>query len=734
VSIRIASPPEPLSPAVDENRGAAVLAESEAGRVFLQELRRYCDGEIRGRSILVAGHRGSGKTTMVEHGYQEVRREYVTLAAPPRPLLVVLQGPSLLSVRTAESPEPATPPTPPPATPAPGAEAAAHAAAAPPPPPADPPAQKKAAGDDELAQALVQATLGLHRAVAREFSEAYRRRIEDRRQTDPRRFAEAAELAAQLEVELYEGIDAVRLREFWARGGFLQTGVLFPPAPSSTRTPAGESRGFRELVALAGVCEAYRRISADVSRRDTSSDAAEKAASIGVDTGEKGAELFKPLAALLTGGLVGTGLLQTAAAPTTSVIGGIVAALGAVAVFRYSSTAKRTRKRSREANFVWDLSVQTLDRVLPILVDRLRACGLTPVFAIDELDKVTNLSEQIKKLVNHLKKFLSENAFFCFLADRAYYEAFQRRRRIHSYSAEYTYFGQQLFVTYGPRDLHDYLRTVLELEMETPAETDDGGPASPVPTSSEAAADHAILPYVLLHRAEMHTIDVQRLLVRWRGPDGRLTLSTGAVRTRAGYRIDLALQVAVEMVLESDDIAAMIEAEPAMRQVIHDALYFPSRTWRQGKPLDLREEGGEDGFASYLEDRIGKDEEVVADEPFVAPADRALLFARVREVGELLTDPQKYHARLSAWIADRSRAGRPVAQEIVSVLTATPPVLPLLRRRDDDGLCEWTWNARGVRVEIEALAGAVAAEAGPSWEEAAEVIERFAAALREVER
>ena len=97
--ILILEKPEPLSEA---SRGQAkpMLVGSDAMRLLAHELGRYCRQEVTGRSFLIAGHRGSGKTTLVQGGFQQVldqmAAEDTRDRSSLRPLLILLQGPNLL--------------------------------------------------------------------------------------------------------------------------------------------------------------------------------------------------------------------------------------------------------------------------------------------------------------------------------------------------------------------------------------------------------------------------------------------------------------------------------------------------------------------------------------------------------------------------------------------------------------------------------------------------------------
>ena len=81
MTINIAAIVEPYSEAslrAGDSQGRIAIASSQASRTLKQELRRYCDGEINGRSMLIAGHRGSGKTTTVLDALVVKRQEVVS--------------------------------------------------------------------------------------------------------------------------------------------------------------------------------------------------------------------------------------------------------------------------------------------------------------------------------------------------------------------------------------------------------------------------------------------------------------------------------------------------------------------------------------------------------------------------------------------------------------------------------------------------------------------------------
>ena len=217
-------------------------------------------------------------------------------------------------------------------------------------------------------------------------------------------------------------------------------------------------QGLRELVALSSACEAYQRICGTINRKDQTRQAEESKTEAQIALDAKGSELLKPLIALLIGGVAGTGVFAAnQAAPVTAVLTGLVAALAATVALKYSRSWSRQRSLTREDLFIPNLSVGTLDRVLPVLIDRVREAGLAPVFVVDELDKVVGLSDRITEMVRRLKKFVAEYAFFCFLTDRSYFEEMRERTSNSPYPIEYTYFTNQVFVVSKHLDLHQYL-------------------------------------------------------------------------------------------------------------------------------------------------------------------------------------------------------------------------------------------------------------------------------------
>src|SRR5215510_5119865 len=79
--------------------------KSQTLQTFKRDLLRYLHQEISGRSYLISGHRGAGKTSLAQRAVEDVLRQEMAellqrnwngTVAPQRPLFVKVHGPSLL--------------------------------------------------------------------------------------------------------------------------------------------------------------------------------------------------------------------------------------------------------------------------------------------------------------------------------------------------------------------------------------------------------------------------------------------------------------------------------------------------------------------------------------------------------------------------------------------------------------------------------------------------------------
>lgn len=567
--------PDPFSERSWDEEPRPILAESDAYRQLRGELERYVTGELNGSSYLISGHRGSGKTTLVLKAIQDVRLDLEREGI--RPLLIRLSGPDLLS-DPPRAKETAPEPDEPSGEGQPDSEAFGEKDAR------EEASKQTDSRSPRAEAALKRITLAIYRSLCRQITWSLSRReggLEDRLSPQTQR-----EMAAELQLLLDSAPGPGELREYWLRLGCLESGLLFHPSY------ARRGQGHRELVATASAAQAYQKLIGKLTKSEKKTSEAKRDSSAAFTGESKGTELIQAVSTLVAASAVGAGVAFE------QLLAGLAAA--AVALFggwgvNFDLTRAWNRSRSDDYSFILDTSLATLERELPILVERLRAAGLAPIFVVDELDKVNDLTGSMEVVVNHLKQFVSEGAFFCFLTDRDYFETLRRRLGRDPYPPEYTYFRDQILISYRPDDLRKYLKEVLQID--TP--TDE--------------ADREILINILLHRASLHVIDLRRELRRMtRVPKDtqQFDLEPGKVRSELGSLLEAAMQIAIEVVFAEDEVQLRLEADPGFAQLMVDALYFPSRNWRNGETeLDL----SEDSFRKYLSDRMQPNERTGAD-------------------------------------------------------------------------------------------------------------------------
>jgi len=427
---------EPFSPQARPGRQVIqpILAQSNGGRLLKQELRRYCNGEVRGRSFLIAGHRGSGKTTLVDDALLRFQIDAAAGELLMKPLPVYLLGPTLLEEDDEDAAYGRPASAPPEVHPAPSQPPALTVSminnnAAPSTPP---PSQGE---DDLMHRVLIQVVLGLHQAVAKQFVDRFH---EQARVPDLKTAAEIDELceiAAQFEIELTEAPPPSRLHEFWQLAGRARDGVLF-----DTVAPWRVRHGMRELVALTGVTHAHQRVSGELKEQDDQRTGRSKSTEVATGYEGKMVEMLKPLLSVLSGAAVASATAVHGSS-TTALGLGLLTTLAAGLFLRVSTTTSHKRERQVDRTFIPDLSIKTLHRLLPSLIERLQDAGLAPVFIVDELDKVNDLERRIYPLVRNLKKLFAERSCTCLLVDRGFYENLMIREDLEQLPAARPYPG-----------------------------------------------------------------------------------------------------------------------------------------------------------------------------------------------------------------------------------------------------------------------------------------------------
>jgi hypothetical protein len=614
--LRFEPPADPLTPTAS---AVSQVIESDALQRLTKEIERYGRRELAGRSILIAGHRGVGKTTLVRKAIENARASSSTYEG--RPLFVDLHGPDLLAPPDKVSGKPGE-------TLKNGAAKTANAngedkqkAAAVAGDAKDAEEDPNKPGEDvgasgqestakqpsgaDLQSFVERLTFSLYRAATKEFVDSYRARRSLPGLTDESRYREYSELAEQFALELDGSTDLGRIRLLYERVEAFRDGVL-----NTSRTTTGS----QELALLAASSQAYRIISGklDENRKQSTSGTNTVNWAIAADN------LLSPFTGLLAGSLAWAALAGDLS-PLAKLFTSFTAGLASAIAVKFTRTIQRESKQSSEVTFVPERNRLALRRLLPVLVDRFCDVGLPPIFVVDELDKVPNISERMESLMGFLKQFVTERAFFCFLVDRNYYERLESTVSKSAFPKEATLFGDRLFVQYAPESAHDYLKKVTKVGTLATGES-----------QNDAARDLEVLGYVLLRRSCMHPFDLRREISRCTNAKNEFRFPPRALFNVQQYRNEVYYQVAVECVLAAERMLDFAE-DPNRAQLLYDTLYFPIRTKEPPAEFDASREILKENLAG----RMGNENaELLSEE------DLGLLHGALSELVRFLCDPR----------------------------------------------------------------------------------------------
>ncbi|HTO65663.1 MAG TPA: hypothetical protein VMM15_30935 [Bradyrhizobium sp.] len=694
--------------------GRPPFMASEAYRVLLTEMRRYVREEVAGRAFLISGHRGAGKTTLVQRVVDDLGDELfrdltktsfpsptpqALARRPQRPLLVKLHGPSLLAdelPRPGGGEKPKDAPT--------ATSGAAQKSG-------DTKSGDTKSGDANRSSdlqtaasttntgtahgALVQITIALYRALAREFAEAYAVHARAAYRAEP---DDQLDIAAQFQLDLDRAPEAGVLRAYWERlsddadpndANAISAGIVWPKDIGESVAKAGglPDQGAREIVALATAAQAFQVCSGAIKYEQSRKDSASYERTTESQAGIDAKDAVNRIVGLAIGGLLGFGAASAAGLSTAAGAG--IGLLGSLAV---TASVKRSarQERNEDYTFIVDRSIETLERDLPLVIERVREAGLAPVFLIDELDKL-ELSEKaeepasgasdpegaadaqqadkssatrktVAELIRRLKHLTTDFGFFCFLTGPDYFEEVQHKIETMAFPEEHTYFSDRLFVLYTADELDAFLRLVI---------------SSNATSSAEIAADETarrVLARDIIHSSRLNTIDAVRALAHGWKADGDYKVPSGTLTSQPRYRLVVGVQLAIEAVLRSTKLAARMARDPRLRQAAVDTLYMISRAWERGETeIDLSAVA----LARHLLKRRGKDtndRDAIAElEKTVTEANAAELTGALARLSELLCDFQALHDAMA-------KEGRGADELALAQLAAGTTPIALLRK------------------------------------------------------
>jgi hypothetical protein len=502
-----------------------LLARSPNLEMAVSELTAYLTQKTdiaRGRSCLIAGARGSGKTTLIDRACEEVRQKN----GSSRLIRVRLHGPSLLN-----------PPKPIPTK--------------------DNPTPEAIPVQEHVLKTLV---INLYQTAAEEVSNSFKDYVKDRSKPNERN--ELSEFAAQLRLTLDGAPSSATLRFFWNRVEALSKGVLFREPESG--------QGLREIVALASAADAYRSCTGQYTQQKMDEKTAGDKLEAKTQISAIGKEISKALAGVVSGIAAGATAVALNQTKVTATLVGAITLLLSMVTLSYSRTRSRQTVLKEEVTFLPDTTVSALVHRVLLLLRRLRQAGLVPIFIIDELDKVINAVEPLNKLTTSLKFLFADEGFFCFLTDRAYFSEIDSLNREQVNSQLRTVYTTQLLVRYDTMAVHEFLKNVIR-----PYNT--GGLSGVVPADLEADAE--ALRYILICRSRMLLFELSRDLASFSGTGRRLSPAFQAPRSNLAHQLHLAVQLAIELVLTNEFVANRINRDANFAQTIYDALYYPVNLW-----------------------------------------------------------------------------------------------------------------------------------------------------------
>jgi len=608
------------------------LARSVNFDVAVRELRAYLEERVGGRSCLIAGARGSGKTTLIDRVCYEVALDR---SSRYRLMVVRLHGPSLLS-----------PP--------------------PPVPTKDDPTPAKISIAEHALKTLV---INLYQTAAEEIARAFQAYVLFRGNESNRR-DEWNEFAAQLRLTLDGAPSAATLRFFWDRAGALREGVLFPDSPhrDDEFTSGG---GPAEIVALATAAEAYQRCSGQYRQEKKDEKAAGEKAEAKTEVTASGKELSKALIGVASGVAAGATVAALGQSKEAMALAGAITALLSTVTLNYSSTRSRESTVKEEITFLPDTKPSALVHRMLLLLDRLRQARLVPVFIIDELDKVAS-PIALNELTTHMKFLFADRAFFCFLTDRTYFAEIGRLNRQRANTQLRTIYTTQMLVRYDTSSVRDFLKIVIRPE----GRVDDK-------TRRELEADAEAFRFILLCRSRMLLFDLSSDLTNFSGDDGQLKLALGEPRRSLGHQLHLAIQLAIELVLINEFVANRISRDANFAQSIYDALYYPVNLWyADEREVDCTPDTLTDGIS----DRTGEDLNLEA-------SDKEFLHTQVKRMLDLVADLPRLEEELRTAFRSKRLV---VADEIAGrLLNAIPKEIQLLKPLEENKY-QWNYNRSGI--------------------------------------
>ncbi len=315
---------------------------------------------------------------------------------------------------------------------------------------------------------LVHVTIALYRALSAEYSRSFANHARDtiyQAQESGRARADVAdhlELAGQFTLELDNFPKPATLRDYYRRLDRINAGVLWPfPIGKALQQSSLNDRGIREIIALVTASQAFAICAGEISKELKDKNARQREASLETRAEANLKDVINKIIGVAVG--VGVGVLTYSLADAVTAAS-LALTAGVLSILTLSWTSKHSVKNEQTLDYslVLKPDKQSLERDLPLVIERVREAGLAPVFMLDELDKVENPAEAVANLIKRLKHLTTDFGCFCFLTDRNYYEDLTHKVQRVAFPVEHTFFSHLLFILPHPDKFLDFLRDITE--------------------------------------------------------------------------------------------------------------------------------------------------------------------------------------------------------------------------------------------------------------------------------
>jgi hypothetical protein len=188
---------------------------------------------------------------------------------------------------------------------------------------------------------------------------------------------------------------------------------------------------------------------------------------------------------------------------------------------------------------------------------------------VDEIDKFSEPElDYFRESIRRLKGIFQDNAFFVFLTGQDSFEHLSGpvSEAVHSDLAQgllETLFTDRLFVSHRPSELRQFTTSLA------------------VPASDPAAYERwRCWAPILVFRARSHPFHLKEVLHQY--IDAASALWNRDQALAPPFQAELVYQLALERVLEHDDLGLAVATDPQLLQAAVHALYYPARSWERG--------------------------------------------------------------------------------------------------------------------------------------------------------